>query len=144
MVPFGKGFLYCACGEFTGVPFEGCFRHALVTSRKSSNSHATEKHGSGTMLSNQRPPESLEEIFRLVLVGNGLFSLHAPAMDAVVVVVVAEGRGKQRRRGSGSALVNPSNRTEREDGARHAARIGAMCPNKKAMVRRTCFARKVQ
>ena len=46
--------------------------------------------------------ESLEEIFRLVLVGNGLFSLHAPAMDAVVVEVVAEERGKQRGRGSGS------------------------------------------
>ena len=70
-----KGFLYCACGEFTGVPFGGCFRHALVTSRKSSNSHATEKHGSGSMSSNQRPPTRFGNVSKMLRRGACVFRL---------------------------------------------------------------------
>ena len=52
-----------------------------------------------------------------------------------VVVVVAEGRGKQRGRQSGSAVVNPSNRTQRERMARDTRQELVHCVQQEAMVR---------
>ena len=43
--------------------------------------------------------------------------------------MVAEERETEKK-GERFLGVNPSNRTERDDGARHAARTGAMCPTR--------------
>ena len=78
--------------------------------------------------------DSLEEIIRFVLAGNGLFSSDAPAVGAVWWRWVAEERETQRK-GGGSAVVNPSNRTQREMMAQDTRQELVQCVQQKAMVR---------